>query len=455
MTNALVPTTFDQAYRQAELISKNPFVPEYLRSNLPSCMEIVDRAMAWNMSAFAVAHCSFEVKGRIGYEGKLIAAACESTAALTADGFDFEYSGEGRNRKITVTATVRGQSKPRTVELDFENAHTVDKQGNVNKQWVKDVDQMLCYAGVRKWVRRWRPGVLLGVYSREELQSGYDIDGSPIIDVTAEGSAEDQAAASIAKAADDAKERSATLVRDYTFNLPEKSRTHGNPEDWIADWETAIARYVKADALDGLKNLMRLNLDAVAKVEAFDFKARMVIFVKTTDALEELKARRKPAAEPEKTVETQDDTTPTTPADDHYPRDGDHSAAPPAADKTPVQKQADPQADPQTGAGIVDTKAPGTQVATPNDPAAEAFLTAFKDKMQQEKRLGGLPGLFSDKKTAVGIGALMNRHPTLYRQAVAFCANPDFIEAVASIQQMLPRFYDDVTAKAMQSQDAA
>lgn len=458
MANALVPTSFDQAYRMADLIAKNPYVPEYLRNNTPSCMEVVDRAMTWNMSPIAVAHCSFEVHGRIGYEGKLIAAACESTAAITVDGFDFDYSGEGSGRKITVTATVRGQSKPRSIELTFEDAHTLDKQGRVNKQWVKDVDQMLSYAGVRKWTRRHRPGVLLGVYSREELQSGFDIDGSPIIDVTAEGSAEDQAAASIAKAGDDAAAREAKLVREYRFNTPEKTKTHNNPEDWITDWDMAIARYVKADALEGLKKLLQLNIDSMAQVEAFDFKSMMAVRARTANALEDLVAKRKAAAEPEKTPaaqgDAQQDTTDhgtqnasvTTPAaEDHDPRDDEMKP-----DYKPVQQAAH-----TIDAKVVHPHAAGTEVATQHNPAALEFLTTFKSNVTQERNLGGLSGYLSIPETIKKLRFLKDRHPLLYNEAAKFCADPQLIEAVSAASGGLTWFYDDVMAKAVQMESAA
>lgn len=163
MSNALVPTDANSAFRLAEMMCKGKLVPEHLRNSPGDCLMIVEQAMRWNMSPFAVAQCTSAPKGKLMFEGKLVAAAIQ-TCGIMDGRLDYEFSGSGPDRTITVSGKIKGGTGIKTITLRLADAATD------NIHWKKQPDQQLVYAGVRVWGRRWAPEVMLGVYSPEEME---------------------------------------------------------------------------------------------------------------------------------------------------------------------------------------------------------------------------------------------------------------------------------------------
>jgi hypothetical protein len=168
--------------RLAEMMSRAKLVPAHLQGSPGDCLMVVEQAMRWQMSPFAVAQCAASIKGKLMFEGKLIAAAVESSGAV--EGFlDYQFSGEGAGRKIVVSGRRRGEAEPRTVEVALKDAKTD------NRMWQIQPDQQLVYHGARVWARRWTPAVILGVYSPEEFSTApapVDTFVGPTIDATPE-----------------------------------------------------------------------------------------------------------------------------------------------------------------------------------------------------------------------------------------------------------------------------
>lgn len=171
---ALMPQNMEQAMRLAEMMARGKMLPAHFHNSPGDCLLVVEQAMRWRMSPFAVAQCTASIKGKLMFEGKLVAAAIEESGAIVGS-LDYTFSGEGMGRKITVSATRRGDGTPRTVEVALKDAMTE------NGVWKKQPDQQLVYHGARVWGRRWTPGVILGVYSREEFnREGEAEDGTTI-----------------------------------------------------------------------------------------------------------------------------------------------------------------------------------------------------------------------------------------------------------------------------------
>jgi hypothetical protein len=161
---ALIPQDMNGAIRLAELMSTGRMIPSHLQKSPGDCLMVVEQAMRWGMSPFAVAQCTSVIHGRLMFEGKLVAAALQSSGIL-ADRLDYEFSGEGAARAITVRATLRGETQQREVTVTLKEAKTE------NGMWVKQPDQQLVYHGTRVWARRHAPEVMLGVYSPEETDA--------------------------------------------------------------------------------------------------------------------------------------------------------------------------------------------------------------------------------------------------------------------------------------------
>jgi len=157
----LLPRNIDEALRLAKIMASAKLVPEHLQGDVPSCFMVVEQAMRWRMSPFAVAQCCSSIRGRLMYEGKLVAAAVESTGAIIG-GFDYAYAGEGEALKVTATATRAVDKTRRSITVELRRVRTD------NKAWKDQPEQQLCYSASRIWARRWTPSALLGVYAPEE-----------------------------------------------------------------------------------------------------------------------------------------------------------------------------------------------------------------------------------------------------------------------------------------------
>jgi len=161
-TTSLVPHNMDEALRLAEFMAKARTVPKHLQDSPGDCLMVVELAMRWGMSPFAVAQGTSVISGKLMLEGKMVAAAVETSGAIVGH-IDYSYAGEGEARAITVSATRRGETAARTITVTLKEARTN------NEMWKRQPDQQLAYHGVRVWARRWTPSVILGVYSREEM----------------------------------------------------------------------------------------------------------------------------------------------------------------------------------------------------------------------------------------------------------------------------------------------
>jgi hypothetical protein len=162
-SNALMPNSMESALRLAEMMATGKLVPNHLQKSPGDCLMVIEQAMRWGMSPFAVAQSTSVIQGRLMFEGKLVAAALLSSGILSSR-IEYEFSGEGDRRAITASATIRGESKPRTAEIKLSEVKTT------NGMWVKQPDQQLIYSVNRVWARRHAPEVMLGVYSPEEFE---------------------------------------------------------------------------------------------------------------------------------------------------------------------------------------------------------------------------------------------------------------------------------------------
>lgn len=160
---------FEHMQRIARVMALCAYIPADLvkgdsdDAKMANCFLVVNQAVRWGMDPFALAQSAYFISGKLGFEGKVIAAAVNSDPRLKGR-LNYEYTGEGDARKVTVSGTFRDTGETRMVE------GTVAKWRTKNDQWSKDPDQMLSYRGARQWARRWMPDRLLGVYSGDELE---------------------------------------------------------------------------------------------------------------------------------------------------------------------------------------------------------------------------------------------------------------------------------------------
>lgn len=178
--SSMIPTDMTAALRLAEMMSTGRLVPTHLQKSPGDCLMVIELAMRFRMSPFAVAQCTSVISGKLMLEGKLVAAAINSSGAL--DGrLDYEFHGANNTREVTVRGTLRGEAAPREMTVSLTEAKTT------NALWTRQPDQQLVYFATRAWARRHAPEVMLGVYSPEEFdaQTARDTFRGTTLDVVA------------------------------------------------------------------------------------------------------------------------------------------------------------------------------------------------------------------------------------------------------------------------------
>jgi hypothetical protein len=159
--NALVPLEPQQALSIAQAFAGAKMVPQQFKQSVGDCYIAVTMAHRYGMDPFLLMQEMYIINGRPMLSGKLTAAICNHNLAepLTP-----VYSGDGADRKVTITGRVEGR-EPQAIELTVKQAKTS------NEQWTKNPDQMLMYAGSRMWARRYTPDVILGILFDDEVEA--------------------------------------------------------------------------------------------------------------------------------------------------------------------------------------------------------------------------------------------------------------------------------------------
>lgn len=190
-------SVMDRMIKFAEIMATGKStIPAELR-NVGDCLAITMQAMNWKMNPFSVAQKTFFISGKIGYEAQLVAAAITNSGAIVGN-FGFEWFGPWEKvigkfdiRKsekgdyrvpgwkledeagigIRCWNTLRGESEPRVLELLLAQARTRN-----STLWADDPKQQLAYLAQKRWARLYAPGVILGVYTPDELDQPTERD---------------------------------------------------------------------------------------------------------------------------------------------------------------------------------------------------------------------------------------------------------------------------------------
>lgn len=138
------------------------FTADEIRAN---CFLIVNQAFRWGMDPFAVMPETYVVGGKLGYQGKLIAALVNSLADLE-ERLSYTYSGTKGTPDFTVTVSgkIRGEKEARSVTVKVGDVKTD------NQMWTKDPEQKLVYTGATKWTRRHCPEIILGILTDDDAE---------------------------------------------------------------------------------------------------------------------------------------------------------------------------------------------------------------------------------------------------------------------------------------------
>lgn len=148
-------------------------VPKHLRGEPGACLGIIDDAIRFGFSTYALARKSYFVNDNLAYEAQVLAAIIIARAPIR-ERPDIAYEGEGNGRKCTVTFRFVGgedrtYTSPPVSQIDPKRSPL----------WKSDTDQQLAYYSLRAASRRHCPDVLLGVYDVEEIAAAHARDVTP------------------------------------------------------------------------------------------------------------------------------------------------------------------------------------------------------------------------------------------------------------------------------------
>jgi hypothetical protein len=152
-------------------MSRASLIPQHLKGGTKeetaaNCFLVVNQALRWHMDPFLIAPETYAIQGKLGYQGKLVAAVINTRAGL-ADKLRYDFSGQKGTDDFTVTVSGRfeGEAEPRIVSVSVGQAKTQ------NQMWTKDPEQKLVYTGSIRWARRHKPEVIMGVVTDDDLDA--------------------------------------------------------------------------------------------------------------------------------------------------------------------------------------------------------------------------------------------------------------------------------------------
>lgn len=212
---------FAQVQRIAGIMAKaEGFVPKHCIGKTEVCFAITTRSLVWKLDPFAVAQATYQPVegGKVAYEGKLVQAILEQSGRLdgqiipTYRGDWSKVQGKFRMQRseksgkmyavaayseadeaglgVVVSAQVKGETKPRSVELDLRQCHPRN-----STLWATDPQTQIYYRAIRMLGNVAMPGVLMGVPFIDDLADDDDTRARRARDVTPGASAEARSSA--------------------------------------------------------------------------------------------------------------------------------------------------------------------------------------------------------------------------------------------------------------------
>ena len=163
----------DDLFRLAELFSKSTLIPEPFQNKPEDVFVVLQLAIRYrdkiNPLTF-LQHC-YVVNRRPGISAQLAHSMLDASGVTTGPP-DIQYTGSEGQPDRTCIVTVTDSATGRAISHKLDLA-TVQRQGWLKAEhspWKKDSEQMLAYRTLHQLIRRFYPGVLLGLYTKEELE---------------------------------------------------------------------------------------------------------------------------------------------------------------------------------------------------------------------------------------------------------------------------------------------
>jgi|GEM_PF-1888101 len=170
----VLPATFGEVVEMAQMMCKaDAAIPKHLQNNPGACMAVIQRSLGWEMDPWAVATKTYIAKeGQpIAYEAQLIAAVIMKWAPIKERVIPYKFTGSGGELQCSILVHHAETGE----EIIYQSPKKKDIKVQNSPLWAADEQQQIGYYTIRALCRRHFPGLLLGVYDREEVLAMRDI----------------------------------------------------------------------------------------------------------------------------------------------------------------------------------------------------------------------------------------------------------------------------------------
>jgi hypothetical protein len=161
---------FEQAQRAANLLSKSTIVPAHYRGNVSNCLIALDMSANLGLNPLLFMQKSAIIHDKMAFEGQLVISLVNKIKPFSTP-IEFEYEGETsdlKNYACTAWAISKAGQKV-SYKLKYSDAIKIGNAGK-NANWQNATQLMISYRAATYLVRLYAPEILLGCYTKEELE---------------------------------------------------------------------------------------------------------------------------------------------------------------------------------------------------------------------------------------------------------------------------------------------
>ena len=153
-------------------------VRDFYRGSPGDCAALIMICAPYGLNPFLTSWKTYKASksadAPVSFEGQLVNAMVNLSAPVKGR-LRYTYEGEGPTRKVTVIGIDRETGD----EIPYTSPMLKDIPIKNSPLWKSDPDQQLGYYGARSWARRHFPELLLGIYTREEIEEAPMRDINP------------------------------------------------------------------------------------------------------------------------------------------------------------------------------------------------------------------------------------------------------------------------------------
>lgn len=174
---AFVPQSFEGLLEVAKLMAASgQAVPKHLRANPGMCLSVAMVAYPNGFNPWQLATDTYVVNDILAYGAKAISAMVNNSSRMEGR-LHYEWSGTWPKRVITVSGKIKGDPRPKELEV---KAETITVRNS--PLWKQQPDQQLAYWATRAWARIYMAEVIMGLIDADEaLEAQQTASGAYVV----------------------------------------------------------------------------------------------------------------------------------------------------------------------------------------------------------------------------------------------------------------------------------